>query len=290
MSPSKYHTVGIVSRPRQDEIASVVPELIAWLESRGLTVLCDKETGSCLSAPARERPRDELPAAVDLLIVLGGDGTLLATARSLGEHAVPVLPVNLGGLGFLTSVKLAELYPILEEALEGRNRMSERSLLEAQIVRAGKVIARHRALNDAVLNKGALARIIDLDLFVNNDFVCSYKADGLILSTPTGSTAYSLAAGGPIVYPKVDAFIVTPICPHTLTNRPLVVPAASRIEIAFRAGDEPVFLTLDGQVGVELEPADHVVIVRAPHSLRLVRPARHTYFEILRTKLKWGER
>jgi NAD+ kinase len=163
-------------------------------------------------------------------------------------------------------------------------------MLEAHITRASKSVARHRALNDAVLNKGALARIIDLDLNVNDDFVCSYKADGLILSTPTGSTAYSLAAGGPIIYPLVDAFVVTPICPHTLTNRPLVIPASSKIEISFKSSDEPVYLTLDGQVGVQLEEHDRVTITRAPHSLHLVRPARHTYFEILRTKLKWNER
>ena len=151
-------------------------------------------------------------------------------------------------------------------------------------------LVKHRALNDAVLNKGALSRIIDLDLFVNGDFVSTFKADGLIVSTPTGSTAYSLAAGGPIVHPKVDAFIITPICPHTLTNRPLVIPDSSRIEVTFRAADEPVYLTIDGQVGVKLQRADHISIFRAPNSLRLVRPARHTYYEVLRNKLKWGER
>jgi NAD+ kinase len=285
-----YRTVGIVSRPRHTEIASVAPKLIKWLEAKGLAVLYDHETGSCLADGGRERSREELASAVDLLIVLGGDGTLLSAARSLGERPVPILPVNLGGLGFLASVTLADLYPILEEVLAGRNRMSERTLLDTQVLREGKVVARHRALNDAVLNKGALARIIDLNLLVDGDFVCSYKADGLILSTPTGSTAYSLAAGGPIVYPKVAAFVVTPICPHTLTNRPLVIPDTSRVEISFRAGDEPVFLTIDGQVGVELQRADKVSVAKAAHPLLLVRPARKTYYEILRNKLKWGER
>jgi NAD+ kinase len=285
-----YRTVGIVSRPRQAEIASVAPKLIEWLEAKGLAVLYDHETGTCLSNAGRERSREDLAGAVDLLIVLGGDGTLLSAARSLGEHPVPILPVNLGSLGFLTSVTLAELYPILEEVLAGRCRLSQRALLDIQVLREGKVVARHFALNDAVLNKGALARIIDLSLHVDGDFVCSYKADGLILSTPTGSTAYSLAAGGPIVYPKVDAFVVTPICPHTLTNRPLVIPDCSRVEISFRAGDEPVFLTIDGQIGVELHRADKISITKAVHHLRLVRPARKTYFEILRNKLKWGER
>jgi len=290
MPSPMYRTVGIVSRPRQEDIAAVAPKLIEWLESRGLAVLYDKETAACLVASDRECSREDLTARVDLVIVLGGDGTLLATARAFRESTVPVLPINLGGLGFLTSVKLGEMYDILEEVLQGRNRVSERSMLEAHITRAGKMVACHRALNDAVLNKGALARIIDLDLQVNGEFVCSYKADGLIISTPTGSTAYSLAAGGPIVYPQVPAFVVTPICPHTLTNRPLVIPETSNIEVTFRSNDSQVYLTLDGQVGVELEPADRIAITKSNNSLRLVRPARNTYFEILRNKLKWGER
>jgi NAD+ kinase len=285
-----HKTVGIFSRPRQEEIASVAPKLIEWLEARGLAVHYDHETASCLSNAGRERSREELASKVDLLIVLGGDGTLLSAARSLGDHPVPILPVNLGGLGFLTSVTLTELYPILEEVLAGRSRVSERTLLETKVLRDGKVVAHHRALNDVVLNKGALARIIELKLHVDGDYVCSYKADGLILSTPTGSTAYSLAAGGPIVYPKVAAFVVTPICPHALTNRPLVIPDSSHVEISFRSGDEPVYLTIDGQVGVELERADKISIAKAAHPLRLVRPARKTYYEILRNKLKWGER
>ncbi len=285
-----HRTVGIVSRPRQAEIASVAPKLIEWLEAKGLAVLYDHETSSCLTNGGRERSREELASAVDLLIVLGGDGTLLSAARSLGDHPVPILPVNLGGLGFLTSVTLADLYEILEDVLAGRSRVSLRTLLDTHVVREGKVAAGHRALNDVVLNKGALARIIDLKLHVDGDYVCSYKADGLILSTPTGSTAYSLAAGGPIVYPKVAAFVITPICPHALTNRPLVIPDTSRVDIRFRAGDEPVFLTIDGQVGVELQPTDKISVAKATHPLRLVRPARKTYYEILRNKLKWGER
>lgn len=301
--------VGIISRPRREDIAAVVPQLLKWLEAHKLEVLYDQETASCLGpeasaakAPAGGEPpcsarlayrtlaREQLARQADLLIVLGGDGTLLAAARILGEHTVPILPVNLGGLGFLTSVTLAELYPVLEQALEGKSRISERVLLQAEVLREGKTITCQRALNDAVLNKGALARMIDLDLHIDGDYVCSYKADGLILSTPTGSTAYSLAAGGPIVYPVVESFVITPICPHTLTNRPLVIPNTSRIEVDFRAGDESVFLTLDGQVGVELSASDRVAVTKAPHKLRLVRAARKSYFEILRNKLKWGER
>ncbi len=301
--------VGIISRPRREDVARVVPQLLEWLEAHKLEVLCDQETASCIApagaaaaaaegahapraAPLARRmlPREQLPAQADLLIVLGGDGTLLAAARTLGEHSVPILPVNLGGLGFLTSVTLEELYPILEQVLEGRNRISERVLLQAEVLRGGKAVERHRALNDAVLNKGALARMIDLELNIDGDYVCSYKADGLIVSTPTGSTAYSLAAGGPIIYPAVEAFVITPICPHTLTHRPLVIPNNSRIEVSFLAGEETVFLTLDGQVGVELKHGDRLGVTRASNKLRLVRPARKTYFEILHNRLKWGER
>ena len=183
--------------------------------------------------------------------MLGGDGTLLAAARMLGERQVPILPVNLGGLGFLTSVTLDDLYPVLEQAITGQARYSERVLLESRVMRQGKPFHCARALNDAVLNKAALARIIDLELRVNGEFVCNYKADGLIVSTPTGSTAYSLSAGGPIMYPIVSAFVITPICPHTLTNRPLVIPDSAKIEIGFAGGEAPIYLTLDGQVGVE---------------------------------------
>jgi len=225
-----------------------------------------------------------------MIILLGGDGTLLAAARMMGDSTVPILPVNLGGLGFLTSVTLEELYSVLEEVLAGNHRISERVLLEAEVLRGGQVIEKQRALNDAVLNKAALARIIDLELLIDGGYVCSYKADGLIVSTPTGSTAYSLAAGGPIVYPVLDAFVITPICPHSLTNRPLVVPDTMRIEIDFHCGDESVFLTIDGQVGIELKEGDRVAIRKAPTKLRVVRPVKKTYFQILRNKLKWGGR
>jgi NAD+ kinase len=268
----------------------VVPPLLAWLKERGVAALYDHETASCLPPDGRERPREELPRLAELLIVLGGDGTLLATARVAADHSPLILPVNLGGLGFLTSVTLTELYPILGEILEGKHRISERVLLQAEVLRGGKVVAQHRALNDAVLNKGAVARMIDLDLHIDGGYVCSYKADGLIVSTPTGSTAYSLAAGGPIIYPVVEAFVITPICPHTLTNRPLVIPNSARVEVDFRADDESVYLTLDGQVGVHLKNGDRVSVAKSSSKLRLVRPSKKTYFEILRSKLKWGER
>jgi len=284
-------TVGIISRPRREDIARVVPPLIEWLRAHGAGVVCDSETGTCIGALAGQtRKREDLPGLIDLLIVMGGDGTLLSAARLAADREVPILPVNLGGLGFLTTVSQDEIYPILEEIFSNKHRVSERVMLEAEVVRGGAVIRRQIALNDAVLNKAPLARMMDLELRVNGEYVTTYKGDGLILSTPTGSTAYSLAAGGPIVYPTVEAFVVTPICPHTLTNRPLVIPDSARIEIDFQAGDDVVFLTLDGQVGIELMRGDHILVRKAPEKLRLVRPAKKTYFEILRSKLKWGER
>ncbi len=284
-------TVGIISRPRREDIARVVPPLVAWLRSHDVKVVCDSETTGCIGALAGDtQEREHLALCSDLLIVLGGDGTLLSAARMAAERKVPILAVNLGGLGFLTTVSQDEIYVILEEIFTGKHRVSERVMIEAEIVRNGSTIRRQIALNDAVLNKAALARIMDLELRIDGEYVTTYKADGLILSTPTGSTAYSLAAGGPIVYPIVEAFVVTPICPHTLTNRPLVIPDSAKIEIDFKAEDDAVFLTLDGQVGIELTRGDHIVVRKAQEKLFLVRPAKKTYFGILRSKLKWGER
>jgi NAD+ kinase len=288
---SVIRRIGIISRPRREDIARVVPPLIEWLRGRGIEVVCDSETCGCVGPIAGQtHKREDLPGLSDLLVVLGGDGTLLSAARLAAERKVPILPVNLGGLGFLTTVSPDEIYPVLEEILSDQHRVSERVMLEAEIVRGGAVVRRQIALNEAVLNKAPLARIMDLELRVNGEYVTTYKGDGLIVSTPTGSTAYSLSAGGPIVYPIVEAFVVTPICPHTLTNRPLVIPDSAEVEIDFQAGDEMVFLTLDGQVGIELMRGDHIVVRKAPEKLRLVRAAKKTYFEILRNKLKWGER
>ena len=284
-------TVGIISRPRREDIARVVPPLIEWLRAHGVEVVCDSETGECIGPlTGQTRKREELPAHSDLLIVLGGDGTLLSAARLAAARQVPILAVNLGGMGFLTTVPQDELYQILEEIFSEKHRVSERVLLEARIVRDGAVIRRQIALNDAVLNKAALARIMDVVLRVDGEYVTTYKADGLILSTPTASTAYSLSAGWPIVYTTVESFVVTPICLHTLTNRPLVIPDTAKIEIDFQSEDAAVFLTLDGQIGIELAQDDHIVVRKAQEKLRLVRPAKKTYFEILRSKLKWGER
>jgi len=283
-------TAGIISKPNQEQISSVVPPLVDWLRSRKIEVCTDRQTGECIATGTDALAREALGEQVDLMIVLGGDGTLLSAARALGRHHVPILAVNLGGLGFLTSVTLDELYPLLEQALAGKHQVSERMMLDAEILRDGKGAGRQCALNDAVANKGALARMLDFDVYVNGDSLGRYRADGLVVATPTGSTAYSLAAGGPIIEPELDAFVITPICPHMLTNRPLVVPATARIEIDFAAAEEPVYVTLDGQIGFELKPKDRVAITKSASRVALVRPPSKTYFQVLRNKLKWGER
>ena len=236
----------------------MVPPLIAWLRERNIEVFVDRETQACVDPSWPCLARTELAGKVDLLIVLGGDGTLLSAARALGGHKIPVLPVNLGGLGFLTSVTLDELYPLLEQVVAGKHRTSERMMLDAQILRNGTTTMRQCALNDAVINKAALARMLDFDVHVNGDHVGRYRADGLIVATPTGSTAYSLAAGGPIIDPELDAFVITPICPHMLTNRPLVIPNTARIELDFAEAEDPVYLTLDGQIGTQLQSKDRI--------------------------------
>jgi NAD+ kinase len=284
---------GIISKPNRELLSTVVPPLLDWLRGRKIAICIDEETREAAAsawAAAACLSREQLAAQVDLLIVLGGDGTLLSASRALGSHKVPILAVNLGGLGFLTSVTLDELYPVLDQILAGEHRTSERMMLDAEIVRDGKAGERQIALNDAVANKAAIARMLDFDVFVNGDSVGRYRADGLVVATPTGSTAYSLAAGGPIIDPDLDAFVITPICPHMLTNRPLVVPGSARIDLDFAAAEEPVYITLDGQIGFQLKPKDRVSITQSKSRVALVRPPSKSYFEVLRNKLKWGER
>jgi NAD+ kinase len=282
--------IGIISKPKKAEIRELVPPLIAWLRERQVEVFVDKETGAMVDATQKALTRNEMPGQVDLLVVLGGDGTLLATARALNRKPVPILAVNLGGLGFLTVITREELYPTLEKVLAGEFRTERRVQIEGELIRADEVIASFLALNDVVLNKGAIARILDIDLRVDDKFVSTFKSDGLIVSTPTGSTAYSLAAGGPIVTPSVEAFIVTPICAHTLTNRPLVLPNSVRIEVAVKSQREAAYLTVDGQVGIAAYSEDIVRLKKACSYVELVQPPKLGYFEILQQKLKWGER
>jgi NAD+ kinase len=284
-----FKTIGIISRPRREQLSAVIPPLLRWLEARGVRALFDEETGSSLDQPATSRTRHDLARESDLLLVLGGDGTLLAAARVAAQRGIPILPINMGSLGFLTSFTLEEMFPALEETLAGRSSLSERIMLCAELHRAGQVIDGQRVLNEAVINKGALARMIELELKIDGAFVCRYRADGLIVATPTGSTAYSLSAGGPIVHPSVESLIITPICPHTLSDRPLVLRDSSSIEVSLSGDAESVFLTLDGQKGIPMQSGDRLRIVRAPERLKLIQPPRKSYFDILRSKLKWGE-
>ena len=282
--------IGIISKPKKAEIREIVPPLIQWLRERKIEVYTDKETASGLESGEKSLTRNEMPGKVDLLVVLGGDGTLLATARALNRKPVPILAVNLGGLGFLTVITREELYPTLESVLAGEFTTERRVQIEGELVRADEVISSFLALNDVVLNKGAIARILDFDVLVDGRFISTYKSDGLIVSTPTGSTAYSLAAGGPIVAPAVAAFLVTPICAHTLTIRPLVLPDTAQIEVVVKSQREAAYLTVDGQVGIAAHSEDVVRLRKATSCVEIVQPSTKNYFEILRQKLKWGER
>ena len=285
----KFRNIGIISRPRRSNLAVVVPPLLNWLEAQGVRVFYDQETAGSLSGSPEGRSREQVAAGSQLLLVLGGDGTLLAAARVAAPKGIPILPINMGSLGFLTSFMIEELYPALEDILAGRLTISERVMLHVELHRGGKTLDKQSVLNEVVINKGALARMIELELIIDDDFVCRYRADGLIVASPTGSTAYSLSAGGPIVHPAVESFIITPICPHTLSDRPVVVRDTAVIEVKLSAGTDSVFLTLDGQKGIPLQATDRVHISRAQQLLKLISTPNKSYFEILRSKLKWGE-
>jgi NAD+ kinase len=265
-----------------------VKKLMAWLSSRGDKVFIDKQTAA--SMKARGYDRAEIPSLVDMLIILGGDGTLLSAARHVADaHAeVPILGVNLGSLGFMAEVSLDELYDNLEKAIAGKLETEDRMMLTTSVLRDGRRVARYRVLNDAVINKGALARMMELKVSVNGGHLTTLRSDGLIVATPTGSTAYSLSAGGPIIYPTIHCFVVTPICPHTLSNRPIALPDTVVVTVCLTSQSEDVSLTLDGQIGFSLERNDIVEIKRSRFKMRLIKHPAKSYYEILRTKLKWG--
>lgn len=262
--------------------------LLEWLDARDIIYRCDRQTAE-YGKIERFYSREELPDGASLVIVLGGDGTLLSAARVVAGRNIPLFAINLGHLGFLTSISSADLFPELERALRGEHRIGHRRMVDCELVRSDRVIANYSALNDVVITKSELARMIDLDTHVDNHFVAAYKADGLIIATPTGSTAYSLSAGGPVIFPSVAAFCITPICPHMLTNRPVIVPDTSVIQILSHSEDG-TFLTIDGQVGEPLEKGDRIVCRSSPNSIQLIRPPKMLFFDVLREKLKWGER
>ncbi len=285
-----FKSVGIVAKPHSPAARAVVNRLAALLDRRRVACLTDPETARITGRRDRTRPLASLAGAVDLMLILGGDGTLLGVARNMPRRPVPILGVNLGSLGFLTETTLEEAESVLAGVLEGRFEIERRMMLQATMLRGRKAIARQRLLNDVVINKSALARIVEMNVQIDRKFVAAYHADGLIVSTPTGSTAYSLSAGGPIVLPSLHAFCITPICPHTLTNRPLVVPDTVRIEVTLQTGAEDVYCTMDGQIGFPMNAGDTLRIRRSAFALPLVVSKHRNYFDVLRRKLHWGTR
>jgi NAD+ kinase len=293
MATSSIKRVGIVVKPHQPEALKTICGVVDWLNQRGITVVGSPEieheriaheTGCAVEVVDSEK----LAASVDLILVLGGDGTMIATARMLGDTEVPVLGVNYGGLGYLAEFRIEELYLALETILAGNYEVEERVMLAVELLRGAENVTQGRVLNDVVINKSALARIIEIEAYLNKQFVNSFRADGLIVSTPTGSTAYNLSAGGPVIFPSMNAVVITPICPFTLSNRPIVVPDGSLIELRLITQNEDVALTLDGQVGFPLKPEDRVVIRKSKTTFNLVQPMNRNYFEVLRDKLRWG--
>jgi len=284
----KVKTVGIICKHDKPEAWEAAAELAAWLGERGVAALVDR--GAAAHAGLPGTPKDEMPEKADVAVVLGGDGTLLSVARLVAQKGLPIVGVNLGTLGFLTTVPLDQLYPTMETVLTGQYKVQERIMLLVSIKRDGKIIAQHHVLNDFVINKGALARIIDLETYIDGDYLTTFRADGLIVYTPTGSTGYSLSAGGPIVHPTLSCVGITPICPHTLTNRPLILPDSAVFETIIKSETEDVYLTLDGQVGFLLKPNDVIEGKVAEQKMYTVMSPQEDYYSMLREKLKWGER
>ena len=282
-------SAAIISKPSKPELAGVLPELLGWFRQREYKLYLDQETAQYVDGEqviARSNMGEKHP---DFALVLGGDGTLLSAARAVAHEGVPILAVNLGSLGFLTEVPLNEIYPTLEAVDAGHCPVEQRAVLDCTAYRGNDVLAHHFALNDVVVNKSAISRLADFDLLIDGAFVFNYKADGVIIATPTGSTAYSLAAGGPVLMPSVTSFVVTPVCPHALTHRPLVVTDKAQIELRVESGAEESYLSIDGQVGVPVAQGDRIVCRRAAHTVKLMR-VRRTFFEVLRNKLKAGQR
>ena len=290
---SSIKRIGIVLKPHQHDALKTICDLTLWLSEREIEVVgspdiererVEHQTGCAV----KEVPTEKLAAAVDLILVLGGDGTMIATARMIEDLEVPVLGVNYGGLGYLTEFRIEELYSALGSILDGNYRLDKRVMLRTLHQRGDEVVNRNRVLNDVVINKSALARIIEIDVYLNDQFVNSFRADGLIVSTPTGSTAYNLSAGGPVIFPSMNAIVITPICPFTLSNRPIVVPDDAVIELRLKTDQEDVALTLDGQVGFPLKIGDRVVIQKSRTTFNLIQPSNRNYFDVLRDKLQWG--
>lgn len=293
MVTSSIKRIGLVLKPHQPDALRTICDLATWVADRDITLFggpeiereqIQQQTGCSV----HEVSNDKLAHDVDLILVLGGDGTMIATARLMGDREVPVLGVNFGGLGYLAEFRIEELYSALESILSGNYRLDQRVMLDVELLRGDLRVTSNRVLNDVVINKSALARIIEIEASLNHQFVNSFRADGLIVSTPTGSTAYNLSAGGPVIYPSMNAVVITPICPFTLSNRPIVVPDDAVIELCLKTQQEEVALTLDGQVGFPLNVEDRVVIRKSATTFNLVQPMNRNYFDVLRDKLRWG--
>ena len=292
MSAKEIKTVGVIVKPNHDEALKTACELSDWLKQRGIALVGEpriqQESVDADTCDIVTVDDTKFSEASDLIVVLGGDGTMISTARLVGDADTLVLGINYGSLGYLTDFRIEEMFPALEAIFRGEYDIDRRVMLHAEHWRDDKMLARGRVLNDVVINKTALARIIQIEVSLNELFVNSFRADGLIVSTPTGSTAYNLSAGGPIIYPSMNAIVLTPICPFTLTNRPIVIPDDARIELKLQHGNEGVALTLDGQIGYTMKAQDRVVIRKSRTTFNLVQPPNRNYFDVLRNKLKWG--
>lgn len=294
MVQSSISRVGVVVKPNQPEALKTTCHLVEWLNARKIKLVgtpeldhekIERETLCAIEIVEQEK----LAASVDMIIVLGGDGTMIATSRMMGDYDVPVLGINYGTLGYLAEFRVEEMYEALESILTGDFRVDTRVRLAVDLYRGEEMLMHSRALNDVVINKSALARIIEIEARMDGHLISGFRADGLIVSTPTGSTAYNLSAGGPVVYPSMNALVITPICPFTLSDRPIVVPDDALIELRLRTPKEEVVLTLDGQVGVPIEPEHRVLIRKSRTTFKIVQPTNRNYFEVLREKLRWGK-
>jgi NAD+ kinase len=281
-------TIGILTKPKFPDVKQILKNLVGWLRDHQKEVVLDGKTAALIGEPAVHQ-KAQIAAMADLVLVLGGDGTMLNAARLVEERGVPILGINMGGLGFLTEVSVEHLYPSLEKVFAQEFSLEDRLMLRARMDRHEEHVAQATVLNDVVISKGTLARMIEIQIAIDGQFVTRLRGDGLIVSTPTGSTAYSLSAGGPIIAPSVQALILTPICPHTLTHRPLVIPSGAVLEVTLTSQDEGAMTTFDGQVGIAMVQGDSVAIRASEHRTRLIRFPDRTYYDVLRRKLKWGD-
>jgi NAD+ kinase len=290
---SSIKRIGIVLKPHQPDALKTICNLVVWLAERDITLVggpeiereqIEHQTG----CPVKQLESEKIASEIDLMLVLGGDGTMIATARMVGDHDVPVLGINYGGLGYLAEFRIEELYNALDSILSGNYRLDRRVMLAVELHRGAAPPKTSRVLNDVVINKSALARIIEIEAYFDRYFVNAFRADGLIVSTPTGSTAYNLSAGGPVIFPSMNAVVITPICPFTLSNRPIVVPDNAEIELLLKTDNEDVALTLDGQVGFPMQVEDRIVIRKSRTTFNIIQPSNRNYFDVLRDKLRWG--